>query len=144
MKCSAGGDSSIKCDKDATWDGLCEEHGGKRPTMIELMTLLGKVTGWGESVALSVRYSEALRHVSHDETERTGKFYFSVGANICGDDKMNVSAHDEDFTAAVWKLCQAVPERIDQSERWCRQKREQAHAHVIAFIERPKKGPPYR
>ncbi len=117
---------------------------GKKPSMIELMTLLGAVTGWGESVTLSVRYSEALRHVSHDETERTGKFYFSVGANVCGDDKMSVSAHDEDFETAVWKLCQAVPERLDQGERWCRQKREQALAHLSAFAEKSQKGPPYR
>lgn len=138
------GDGPVKCSREAVWNGLCAECGGRKPSMVELMKLLGQVTGWGESVKLSVSYSEALRHVSHDETERTGKFYFSVGTNVCGDDKMNVSAHDEGFETAVWKLCQAVPERLEGSERWCAQKKDAAKEHLRAFLEPTKKGPPYR
>ena len=108
------------------------------------MKLLGQVTGWGESVTLTVRRSEAIRFVSHDETERTGEVLYSVGTNICGDDKMNVSAHDKDFRTAVFKLCQAVPERLKESERWSAQKREAAHEHLVTFISTVKTDGPYR
>lgn len=113
MKCSDPAFSSefanLPCVNDATWEGRCPQHGGRIPTVQELMTLLGKLTGWGDqSLSVSVGYKRARVRIAQDESHLDdSEWGFTAGTRICGQDR-DISAQGDSLEKALWELCKEV------------------------------------
>jgi hypothetical protein len=101
--------ASLPCMNDATWEGRCVQHGGKVPTVQELMTLLGKLTGWDDQdLSVSVGYKRARVYDAHDDSHLNNrKWGFTARTRICGQDR-DVSAQGGTLEEALWALCNEV------------------------------------
>lgn len=97
------------CMNDATWEGCCPQHGGRVPTVQELMTLLGKLTEWGDqSLSVSIGYKRACVRVAQDESHlNDSEWGFTARTRICGQDR-DVSAQGGTLEEALWALCKEV------------------------------------
>lgn len=101
--------ASLPCMNEATWEGCCPEHGGVVPTVPELMTLLGKLTDWGDQgLSVSVGYKRARVFTAQDESHLdNGAWGFVVGTKICGQNR-DVGAQGRTFEEALWALCREI------------------------------------
>lgn len=101
--------ASLPCVMDATWGGRCPQHGGRVPTVQELMTLLGKLTGWGDqSLSVSVGYKRARVYTAQNDSHLNNhEWGFTARTRICGQDR-DVSAQGSTLEEALWTLCKEV------------------------------------
>lgn len=94
-----------------------------RPTDVdlavsELMTLLGKLTGWGDqSLSVEIGYKRARVWDAQDESHLSdGRWGFTAGTKICGQDS-DVHAQGETLEKALWALCQEVVKQLENAGR---------------------------
>lgn len=100
---------SPSCPNDAVWNDRCARHGGRFPTVQELMTLLSRLTGWGnQSLSVSIGYKRARVRTAQDESHLDdSEWGFTAGTRICGQDR-DASAQGRTLEEALWALCKEV------------------------------------
>lgn len=127
--------ASLPCVNDATWDGRCPQHGGTVPTVPELMTLLGMLTGWDDqSLSVSIGYKRArvwtAQDYSHLDESTRG---FTVGTRVCGQDR-NVHAQGATLEEALWALCREVVWQTSSARDRVAKQAEKAGEALSEFI----------
>lgn len=124
MKCSQRWstiDHSIvnqPCGNDAVWDDRCAKHGSGVPTIPELMTLLSKMTGWGDqSLSVSFGYKRARVWDAQDDSRLVNDTWgFTAGTRICGQDH-DVHAQGKTLEEALWALCEEIVKKLEDIGR---------------------------
>lgn len=131
------GDGPVKCRKDAIWKGLCEEHGGKFPSIEQLMHLLGMLTKWGtSSTNVSFCLYEVREMVAQDESRLTGVWQYGAVTNICGMEKEGrVEGHGPTLEHALWNLCEKIPQKYKDGVQWRIDQEKTARAAIAKFLE---------
>lgn len=102
-------------------------------TIEQLTKLVGYITGWGESVNITFSYQRRARMVSHDETELTSKYLFSVAAKMCGAD-LKLEGYGNTLEDALLDLAIKSPGRIGDTLRWYESKEDNAKKQLAAFF----------
>ena len=104
-------------------------------SLLRVMALLAEMTGWGSSFRVTMAYTEIIQFIAQDETERTGRFTWSVSTTICGlDDKTGVSATGADLITALTNLADAVIKRHEGGQEWHMDKRTRALKALQRYI----------
>lgn len=106
MKCA-------QCVYDATWNGRCPHHGGMPPSVPELMTLLGKLTGWGDqSLSVDIGYKRRRDYDEHADSYLNDRAWgFTAGTKVCGQSQ-DVHAQGPTLEEALWALCNETMQQI--------------------------------
>jgi hypothetical protein len=108
--------ASLPCLNEAEWRGLCPEHGGRHPTVEELMTLLAKLTGWSDqSLSVEIGFKRARIRTAQDEShldERSWGFVASTKVVGCA---QTVGAQGTDLPATLWALCEEVVTKVEDA-----------------------------
>lgn len=118
MKCthSIGRPPVYACPNDATWLGYCPEHGGKHPSVEELMTLLAKLTGWSDqSLSVEIGFKRARTIVAQDESYLNENVRgFIVSTKLIGHDH-SIGAQGADLLSALWALCEEIVKKTEDA-----------------------------
>lgn len=108
------------CASDATWNGRCSQHGGVVPTVPELMTLLSKLTGWGDqSLSVAIGYKRARVRTAQDESHLDDRTRgFTVGTTMAytgGGQDRDIHAQGSTLEEALWVLCRGIVEQSSKT-----------------------------
>lgn len=112
------GEGPMKCHDDAVWNDSCKKHGGAHPTVPELMTLLGQLTGWGDqSLSVDVGFKRRRDHIDEYDSSLNDRVWgFTASVKLIVDDN-STGAQGETLEAALWSLCEAVARRVEDIGR---------------------------
>lgn len=120
-------DLDLRCLQDAEWNNRCPRHGGRHPTVPELMTLLAELTRWGDqSLEVRIGYKRAR---SWDESGESTLSNDKRGfvASVKPISLPDVSAQGETLEQALWALCEEVVQQAEGDQR---------RAYDVAFAAR--------
>lgn len=119
-------------------------------TKEELFKLIGELSGYGhDCTTVKVTYNAARIYNGWGEYEGLSNDWgYAVSTKICGED-VEVSAQDKELEEALWKLAQAIPEKLRDMHNRRKASMDKAMEKIKEFLDRnkPKTQPtatPYR
>lgn len=107
------------CPNDAVWNERCQDHGGRHPTVAELMSLLAELTDQGDqSLSVRVGYKRMRVFTAQDDSHLDDKTWgYVVSTRISGQDQsQDASAQGEGLEQALWALCMEVTKRAEAAQ----------------------------
>lgn len=114
MKCT----HSSACPNDAEWMDLCPEHGGKHPTVVELMILLARLTEYGDqSLSVEIGFKRSRVWTAQDDSHLDERSWGFVASTKVLGLTQAVGAQGADLPAALWALCKEVVTKVEDAHR---------------------------
>ena len=101
--------ANLPCLNEATWEGRCPMHGGKVPTVQELMILLGKLTGSGDQgLSVAIGYKRARVWDAQAESHLDENVWGFTAETRTFGQAHDVHAQGQSLEEALWALCKKV------------------------------------
>lgn len=134
--------ASLPCLNDAEWRGLCPEHGGKHPTVEELMILLARLTGSGDqSLSVDIGFKRARVWTAQDDSHLDERSWGFVASTKVFGLAQAVGAQGTDLPAALWALCEEVVTKIEDANKRRLEDASKARDALARFVAARTDGP---
>lgn len=108
-------------------------------TKEELFKLIGELSGYShDCTVVKVMYNPARIYNGFGEYEgMSNEWGYAVSTKICGEE-VEVNAQDKELEEALWKLAQAIPEKLQAMHNRRKERIDKTMQKIREFLERDK------